>query len=112
MSAAAMSPLSILADNLCSGALVIGESRPQWMRPDLSNTDLHVFVNGALAATPRETRGSDRLAASTSRSLRDQNLPLERLHSTTGRGRGCCSCQRDTRVEVRCGSIPVASVLV
>ncbi len=111
----AMSPLSILADNLCSGALVIGESRPEWMRPDLSNTDLHVFVNGALAATPRENPGGDPidLLRQLADHCAEQNLPLEAgCIATTGSWTGLLFVPRDTRVEVRCGSISVASVLV
>ncbi len=111
----AMSPLSILADNLCSGALVIGESRPEWIRPDLSNTDLHVFVNGALAATPRENPGGDPidLLRQLADHCAEQNLPLEAgCIATTGSWTGLLFVPRDTRVEVRCGSISVASVLV
>lgn len=111
----AMSPLSILADNLCNGALVIGESRQEWLRPDLSNTDLHVFVEGALAATPRENPGGDPIELL--RQLADhcagQDLPLEAgCIATTGSWTGLLFVPRDTRVEVRSGSVTVASVLV
>jgi len=110
-----MSPLSILADNLCSGALVIGESRAEWMTPDLSNTDLHIFVDGELAATPRENPGGDPIELL--RQLADHcaegNLPLEAgCIVTTGSWTGLLFVPRDTRVEVRCGSVTVASVLV
>ena len=42
-----------------SAKLDIGESRGVYMRPDLSNTDLHVLVDGGLAASPPEIPGGD-----------------------------------------------------
>jgi 2-keto-4-pentenoate hydratase len=110
-----MSAFSILADNLCSGALVIGESRAEWLTPDLSNTDLHVFVDGALAATPRQNPGGDPidLLRQLAGHCAEQNLPLEAgCIATTGSWTGLLFVPRDTRVEVRSGSVTVASVLV
>jgi hypothetical protein len=37
----------------------IRESRGECKRPDLSNTELHVFVYGELASAPRENPGGD-----------------------------------------------------
>jgi 2-keto-4-pentenoate hydratase len=115
----AMSPLSILADNLCNGALVIGGSRAEWMRPDLSNTDFHVFVDGALAATPRENPGGDPidLLCQLADHCAEENLPLEAgCIATTGSWTGLLfvprATTRATKVEVRCGSVTVASVLL
>ena len=85
------------------------------MRPDLSNTDLHVFVDGALAATPRENPGGDPidLLRQLADHCAERNLPLEAgCIATTGSWTGLLFVPRDTRVEVRCGSVTVVSVLV